>query len=159
MLTIVQRPRQSGKTVGLLKLMAEDDRIVYVAATEQSAHGAWLAAKDMGLNLPRERFLASYRAAEQMSRLPPEDRRMVVDELDSVLWQLLRGEVAYATHTGQVSTPMLNEEEIRKAAFNWRAVADNAATIFKGQPDAEYQRGLAEGYASALEMVLRGGQQ
>lgn len=157
MLTIVQRPRQSGKTAYLLKRMAEDDRIVFIAATEQHAQAAWEAARAMGINLPREHFLAAHRAAERMSQHLPEDRRQVVDELDSVLWSLLRGGVEYATFTGPVSTPLLSEEEIRSAAFHWRAVADNARMIFEGQPDAEYQRGLSEGYASALEMVLRGG--
>jgi hypothetical protein len=51
---------------------------------------------------------------------------------------------------------MLSESETRTAATNWRAVADNARTIYEGQPDSEYMRGLAEGYAGALEMVLRG---
>ena len=54
----------------------------------------------------------------------------------------------------------LNERElcafdIVSAARNWRAVADNAREIFAGQDDIEYQRGLADGYACALEMVLR----
>lgn len=50
---------------------------------------------------------------------------------------------------------MWSEGEIRKAAFNWRAVADAAPAIFAKAPDLDYQRGLSEGYASALEMVLR----
>lgn len=51
---------------------------------------------------------------------------------------------------------MMSETEIRSAAFNWRAVAEGIKNgIFKGQEDEDYQRGLAEGYASALEMVLR----
>lgn len=52
---------------------------------------------------------------------------------------------------------MWNETEVQSAAFNWRAVADKARTIYAGADDADYMRGLAEGYANALEMVLRGG--
>jgi hypothetical protein len=50
---------------------------------------------------------------------------------------------------------MWSEAEVRSAAANWRAVADNAKSIYEGYPDAEYMRGLAEGYAGALEMTLR----
>jgi hypothetical protein len=55
---------------------------------------------------------------------------------------------------------MLSEDEVQSAAANWRAVADaiQSGALFKGEPDQEYQRGLSEGYASALEMVLKGSQ-
>lgn len=51
----------------------------------------------------------------------------------------------------------MSEEELRDAAMHWRAVANAASIIFDGESDKEYQRGLCEGYAGALEMVLRGG--
>lgn len=50
---------------------------------------------------------------------------------------------------------MMTETEIEEALFPWRAVADTVREnpeLF----DDLYQWGLAEGYASALEMVLRG---
>lgn len=46
---------------------------------------------------------------------------------------------------------MWSEDGIRAAATNWRAVANGIDDI---DPNP-YQHGLAEGYASALEMVLR----
>lgn len=50
---------------------------------------------------------------------------------------------------------MRSEDWVKSAAFQWRAVADNAPLIYKGEPDYDYMRGLADGYAGALEMVLR----
>lgn len=49
---------------------------------------------------------------------------------------------------------MMTEAQIEEALFPWRAVAnamDNNRELYD-----DYSRGLAEGYASALEMVLRG---
>lgn len=48
---------------------------------------------------------------------------------------------------------MMTEEEVRAAQFNWRAVAD---ALWGAAELDGYQRGLAEGYACALDMVLRG---
>lgn len=49
---------------------------------------------------------------------------------------------------------MMSEAEIEVAAQNWRA----AAKVLHDEPqeDSRWSEGLAEGYASALEMVLRG---
>ena len=53
---------------------------------------------------------------------------------------------------------MWSREEIQQAASMWRTVADGIARgeVFEDDEDADYQKGLSEGYASALEMVLRG---
>lgn len=51
---------------------------------------------------------------------------------------------------------MMSEDEVREAQFPWRAVADTMRESPEWFDDNDYQRGLAEGYASALEMVLRG---
>lgn len=55
---------------------------------------------------------------------------------------------------------MMSEEEIRRAAFNWRAVADALKMgLEAGGKKSEFKKAdvaLADGYASALEMVLRG---
>ena len=47
---------------------------------------------------------------------------------------------------------MWSEQKIQAAARNWRAAANGMPLI---APNDRYQQGLAEGYASALEMVLR----
>lgn len=50
----------------------------------------------------------------------------------------------------------MSELEIRMAAAMWRMMADSiAGGVMKGQPDEQYEKGMSEGYASALEMVLR----
>lgn len=47
---------------------------------------------------------------------------------------------------------MMSEREIEMAAMVWRA----AAQVIKDDEENRWSAGLAEGYASALEMVLRG---
>lgn len=49
---------------------------------------------------------------------------------------------------------MMSEKEVRSALAGWHA----ATVMTKQFPDTytDYDRGLAEGYRSALEMVLRG---
>lgn len=50
---------------------------------------------------------------------------------------------------------MWSEDEIRRAASNWQSAQAAVEVAFKDAPDYQYQRGLAAGYAGALEMVLR----
>lgn len=49
---------------------------------------------------------------------------------------------------------MWTEDEIRRAAINWRAVADVYLQNKDNEEVSGWQAGLAEGYASALEMIL-----
>lgn len=52
----------------------------------------------------------------------------------------------------------MSEEEVRSALMGWNAAkAITTESAGKGGHfDDPYQRGLAEGYTGALEMVLRG---
>lgn len=53
---------------------------------------------------------------------------------------------------------MWSKSQIERAAINWRAVADVLANeIEQGYSMDEFRAGMTEGYASALEMILRDG--
>lgn len=49
---------------------------------------------------------------------------------------------------------MWSEEEVKKAHFAWKA-ASAALNAFKEEKDDPYTRGLADGYAGALTMILQ----
>ena len=50
---------------------------------------------------------------------------------------------------------MWSESEIRDASLAWRAVAEVYRENQGLEEVGEYAAGMAEGYASALEMILR----
>ena len=97
---IVNRARQGGKTYTLLKLMSENEKLIYVASTQRAAQAAYKQAKSAGFDLPKERFIGAYSLLQGAKGYV--DREFAVDELESVLWALLGSPVHAAALTGDV---------------------------------------------------------
>lgn len=49
---------------------------------------------------------------------------------------------------------MWSESQIRRAAEIWRSASNALETLSDSSEVSDWRRGLAEGYAAALEMVL-----
>lgn len=99
---IIHRPKQSGKTTGLIKLMSSDKNLVYVAATRRKAVDAERQARAMATEVHHEISRTRFVSAEEAARWRwPHETRFLVDELEDVLQKLLGSHpVELATFTG-----------------------------------------------------------
>lgn len=84
-------PKQSGKTTMLLHRMAADPNLYYIGPTHLSAVWTYKKSKDMGLDIPTERFLGPTDFRITAIAQSAMDARFVVDEVDAVLQALLHG--------------------------------------------------------------------
>ena len=102
MTTIIQMPKQGGKTTYLLNQMQLDPRLHYVAATEARAGAVYQRSKAEGRGLDRGRFLSANQSVQ--SAWAGRYAVLAVDDLDLVLSRLLGLPVSLATFSGGVVT-------------------------------------------------------
>lgn len=90
----INRGRQGGKTTELLRLMAENDDLVYVAPTQAQAQYAYQMSRSLAPSVERDRFISVDQAVK--TRLP-HGKRIVVDELKSTLHRMFNATVFAVT--------------------------------------------------------------
>ena len=84
-------PKRSGKTTLLLRAMKEDPSLYYVAHTAAAALWAYKRAKDLGLEIPRSRFLSATDRKFPVIAQTNRGARLAVDELELTLSALFQG--------------------------------------------------------------------
>jgi hypothetical protein len=110
MMQIINRPRQAGKTYELLRMMSENEKLVMVCGSRQSANEACDAARRVGFNVARERFIDPGTIVRGTRR--GRDDLFVVDDLEFVLRSLLGGDVhAVAANAPEPIVPWYLQEE------------------------------------------------
>lgn len=109
--------RQSGKTMTLLRSMAEDPSIIMVCASREMAQAAHRTSESLGLLIDRARFMTPTEVREYRPshRGPRAEPRFVVDNVNLVLERLLGGVIEAITGTGYPSTPPLSQQDAEDA--------------------------------------------
>lgn len=101
---IIDKPRQSGKTLEALNHIKYDPRTVLLVANEVQARAARdRLVFDKGMTraaaVTRVFSVASFLGGGRVNELP-KDAVLVIDELDAVLYSVLKREVKVVTSTG-----------------------------------------------------------
>lgn len=93
---VVVGERQAGKTTKLIQWCAEGSDRQIAVSTHREAEVLMDMARTMGLSIPRPIV------ATDLARSWPSQYTLGVDNVESVLWSLLRSKVEAITVTGEV---------------------------------------------------------
>jgi hypothetical protein len=94
---VIVSGRQTGKTVRLLKMMADNPEMVLVSAYSAQSTDAFEHAKKMGLDLKRDRFISTDARENLRGR---GQQILLVDNAEFLLQQLLGQTPEVVTMTG-----------------------------------------------------------